>query len=101
MWTTRILNGCTIIKELLWLPVFWETQCFPILTTEPDPGVNKPECHCSRIQDHLSLGALLVFFLQQLQTSVQLHNLDDHMNTKRCVIHYKSVCTLRMLGIVT
>lgn len=64
-----------------WLPVFWETQSCTTLATEPDPGVNEPECHSSRIQDHLTLGPFFVFFLQQMQTPVQLHNLKDHMNT--------------------
>lgn len=45
--------------------------------TQPDPGVNKPERYSGWIKDDLTLGALFVFFFQQLQTSVQLHNLGE------------------------
>lgn len=58
--------------------MFWEARSSLILATEPDPGVNEPECHRGGVQDDLSLGTLFVFFLQQLQTAVQLHNLSSY-----------------------
>ena len=60
----------------------WESQwpvvrCGWLLATEPGPGVDQPEGHGGRVQNHLSPGALLVLLLQQLQTAVQLHNLKE------------------------
>ena len=49
------------------------------LATEPGPGVDEPERHGSRVQNHLSPGPLLVVLFQQLQTSVQLHNLKEQL----------------------
>lgn len=93
-------NGRSFNKELLWLPVFWETQSCTVSATEPDPGVNKPERHSSRIQDHLALGAFFVFFLQQMQTPVQLHNLKDHMNTQTFLPQlFKKARTLLVQGL--
>lgn len=61
----------------------WGGSCFGLQglqgsATQPDPGVNKPERYSGWIEDDLTLGAFFVFFFQQLQTPVQLHNLREH-----------------------
>lgn len=76
----RVVEGVTsVLKSIsewvcLWGRNCLSVQCFwrlgPFLTAQPDPGIYKPECNSGRIQEHLALGALFVFFLQQLQTSV-------------------------------
>lgn len=52
-------------------------NCGKILTSEPEPAVEKPEGHSDGVHYHFSLDPFLVLLFQEEKASVQLDNLSS------------------------
>lgn len=67
-----------VLAEARWFGPAGPTRaCWGALAAHPDPAVDDPEGHGDRVHEHFPLGALLIFLLQQLQSSVQLKDLSS------------------------